>query len=372
MNKWKLMKLAICLLVIVSLMLESRLVVTAEPPSSYSAPPLVSEDEELQEILQSSLSIVEIDKEIERIQARQLILQEQLIDTELRLYEREIDIEQKREQAGKVLVAYYKGERIDLYLSLLKSRNLEQFLFSFEMIEYILSKDREVLDLFIKEQRDLQSLYEQFAAENEQLLYAEQELQQQRERVLTLEKQIDDQLSGRTDAERVELLIKQLTQFWEQQGIAHVEAYFEALAYAMNELPGWLQKNSQYLSYKGFNYTITLPEEVLNQYLQDYDPMFRYFEFDFKEDSITARGKKEDIDIEISGHYSIVEEPSNYIQFTIDELYFNGFSLPDSTKQELAQRFDLNFYPSLLVKFLRARSVAVTENELSIELKLAF
>jgi len=271
-----------------------------------------------------------------------------------------------------VLAAYYKGERIDIYLSILKSNNIEQFLYSLEMIEYILSQDRRLLNSYIEEYEVLKSLYEQFAAENEQLLATEQDLQLQRQRVVDLEQQIDVQLSGRTDAERVTMLIEQLTQFWEEQGIVQVRSYFEALAAAMNELPGWLQKNNQYLSNKGFNYKITLPEDVLNQYLQDYDPMFSYFEFEFNEGSITAHGKRDEIEIEITGQYTVIDEPSNYIQFTIDELYFNGFSLPDSTKQELVQQFDLNFYPSLLVKLLRAKSVEVTDDQLIIELKLAF
>jgi len=352
-------------------MLGSNAIVIAEPAASKSTPPLASEDEELQQILQSSLSVVEIDKEIKRIQDRLPILQAQLADTELKLYEGEDAIEQKRRQAGKVLAAYYKGERIDIYLSILKSENLEQFLYSLEMIEYILSQDRRLLNSYIEEYEALKSIYEQFAEENELLLATEQELQRQRQRVVELEQQIDDQLSGRTDAERVTLLIEQLTKFWEQQGIVQVRAYFEALAKAMNELPGWLQKNNQYLSHKGFNYKITLPEDVLNQYLQDYDPMFAYFEFNFNEGSITAHGKRDGIEIEITGHYTVVDEPSNYIQFTIDELYFNGFSLPDSTMQELAQQFDLNFYPSLLVKLLRAKSVEVNNDQLIIELKLA-
>src|SRR5690606_1940401 len=124
--------------------------VIAEPAAS-STSPLATEDEELHDILQSSLSIVEIDKEIERIQARQLTLQEQILDTELKLYEGEDAIENKRKQAGKVLAAYYKGERIDIYLSILKSKSLEQFLYSLEMIEYILSQDRRLLDAYIED-----------------------------------------------------------------------------------------------------------------------------------------------------------------------------------------------------------------------------
>lgn len=364
-------KLAVCLFAILSLLLVAHSTAIAEPATEPTAPLLEQQDEELQQILQSSLSLVEIDKEIERIQARLQTLQEQLIDTELLLYEREIDIEQKRTQAGKVLAAYYKGERSGIYLSLLKADSFEQFLLSLELIEYILRKDRELLTSYIEQYEDLRSMYEQHAVEQEQLQAMEQQLQRQRERVLQLEQQIDEQLSNRTDAERVALLIEQLTEFWQKEGIEQVKTYFNALARAMNELPAWLQKNKEYISNKGFNYTITLPQDALNEYLRDYDPMFEAFAFQFADGQITAKGENEQLAIEITGHYDVVDEPSNFIRFTIDELLFNGFSLPDTTRQELEQQFDLNFYPGAILKLLRATAVEVNDGQLQIKLKLA-
>lgn len=353
-------------------MISSPIAAIAKPiPSNDNENEMIVDDVELQQILQSSLSVIELDKEIDRIQSRLAALREQLLDTEFSLYENELQIQQKQKAAGNVLVAYYKGERNGIYLSLLKTENVEQFLHALELIEFILKQDRQVLSEYINEYKSLRSLYEQFSAEQEQLLAMEQELKQQRLRVLELEAQIDAQLTGRSDAQRVELLIKELTQMWEEKGVLQVRTYFEKLAHAMNELPAWLQKNKQYMSSKGFTYTISLPDDALNQYLREYDDMFQHFEFQFHEDSITARGEKDDLEIEISGHYSIVEEPSNYIAFTIDQLTFNGFTLPDSTKQELMQQFDLNFYPSLIVKFLRAKEVTLTSEALTIELKLS-
>lgn len=372
------LKLAFCLLATLSLLLTFNLPVIAEPsPQQASAspqvasPPLYGDDEELQRILQSSLSIVEIDKEILRIQERELTLQEQIVDTELLLYDQEIEIEEKRVAAGQVLAAYYKGERSGIYLSLLKVDSFQQFLLSFELIEYIFRKDRQALTAYVEHYEELRGLYEQHAAEQVQLQEIKQQLEQQRERVLALEQQIDEELSGRSDAERVELLIKQLTSYWQEEGLQQVKTYFNVLAQAMNELPKWLQKNKEYISSKGFNYTIALPQDALNHYLRDYDPMFEAFEFQFQDGFITAKGQNDKMTIEITGRYDVVNEPSNYISFTIDELHFNGFLLPDTTSEQLMQQFDLNFYPGAILKMLRASSVEVADELLTIKLKLS-
>lgn len=345
----------------------------ASPVSAEPDPPLQLEglDEELRQILQSSLSIVEIDQEIERIGEKLNNLQQKLMDTELLLYEQEIDIEEKRVQAGRVLTAYYKGERVGIYLSLLQVENFEQLLHSWELLEHIMRRDRDILTTYKEQYEELLTLYEQFAYEQEQLQLMEQQLQQQRKRVLALEQEIDEQLSGRSDAERVAMLIKQLTEHWQQEGIVQVKTYFNKLALAMNDLPKWLQRNKQYMSNKGFTYTITLPQDALNEYLRNYDPMFDAFEFKFQDDKIVAYGENDQLSVEISGQYSIVNEPENYIQFTIEDLLFNGFTLPDTTRAQLEQQFDLNFYPGAILKLLKATSVEVTEGKLTIVLKLS-
>ena len=364
-------RIIICLLAVLMFYTMTTPSAIAEPTMETISPTQTDEDEDLQQILQSSLSVVELDKEIGRISQKLEVLQQTLTLTEDQIAQQEDQIAGKREQAGKVLLAYYMGERDGIFLNFLKSDTLEGILLAIEFVEIIISNDREILTSYVDEYRVLQTSYDTYKIEQDKLTTLQDELKLQRNRVVALEQQIDDQLAGRTDADRVQLLIEQLTTFWEEKGLTEVKTYFEELAKSMNELPTWLQENQQYISMKGFKYTIELPDDALNSFLRSQHNMFNDFEFVFIENAIIAKGKRDNIEIEIQGHYSLIEEPTNYIQFTVDELYFNGFLLPDETKNDLESQFNLNFYPSYILSMLRAKSVTTSDGTLTIELQLS-
>jgi len=367
---YKRVRIFFYLLIIFSLSSLYSFRAAALPVSSISEL-IQNENDDVKNILQSSLSIVELDKEIKQVQDQQAQLELELLEIDSVIIEQELTISNKQEQAGKILRAYYMGEREGLIGGLLRSNTLQSFLLVIEYIELILSHDKHILTSYIEQFRDLESTYELYLNEQNQLKDLEAQLQDQKARVLALEQQVSEQLEGRSDAERIRLLISGLTNFWEDKGLEQVKTYFYELSKAMNDLPAWIQKHSQYFEMKGFKYTITLPDYALNAYLRDYDKMFDHFEFSFSDQTITASGKNEDIEIKISGHYSIENEPQHRIHFTVDELYFNGFLLPDYTKTALEEEFDLNFYPTLIVAFLKAKSVDISDGQLKIELQLS-
>lgn len=360
----------ICLLTILCLSFLYTIRAAALPDTTISEL-IEAENDDVKNILQSSLSIVELDKEILQVQDQQKRIEIELAELDTVILEQEMNIEHKQEQAGNILRAYYMGEREGLIGSLLRSSTLQSFLAAIEYIELILKHDKHILTTYIDQFRHLEHTYEQYIEEQEKLNSLEEQLQAQRARVLALEQQVSNQLEGRTDADRIRLLISGLTTFWEEKGLQQVKDYFYELSKAMNQLPAWIQKNSQYFEMKGFKYTISLPDHALNTYLREYDEMFNDFEFSFAEQKITATGKKDDIEITISGYYSIEDEPKHRIHFTVDALYFNGFLLPDYTKEALEEEFDLNFYPSLILSFLRAKSVSISDGQLIIELQLS-
>src|SRR5690606_35501778 len=121
----------------------------------------------------------------------------------------------------------------------------------------------------------------------------------------------------RSDSERIRLLMEELTQFWETAGLTEVREYFKAISAAMGKLPGWVQENKDMLEVKGFNYTIRVPEEKLNEFLRDQDERFNNFSFSFGDDTITAHGKRDGMEISVTGHYSIQDEPKNGIIFHV-------------------------------------------------------
>ncbi|MUT66211.1 hypothetical protein [Paenibacillus sp. NEAU-GSW1] len=363
-------KIALILVVIISLM-TIQLPVMAEPEPSEAAAPLPADDEQAMQLLEKSLSIVEIDKEIARIQENKQALKTDMDRTNSQLEQQELLIIDKREAAGNVLRAYYMGERDFMYSALFSFRqSLSSWFAVLDYIEIIMSSDRDAINQYVDGYRSLQNNYDKLNAKKDELEAVEQRLHEQRERVLALENQIDDELAGRSDAEKLRLMMSELTEYWETVGIEEVENYFRALAAAMEELPGWIQDNKNYLDIDGLNYTLHIPQDALNAFLREQDKRFEQFSFVFNDGKVTAQGKTANMEISVTGHYTVENEPKNGILFHVDELLFNGFALPDTTRQSLEQQFDLGFYPGKIVSFLKADSVEITDGELTVKLKV--
>lgn len=335
-----------------------------------SAEPLQTDGDDVHSMLEKSLSLVEIDKEIARIQQQKQALLLTLSDTERQLLNQQKLIDELQEQAGGVLRAYYMGDRDFLFTALLSSGSLSELLQIIDYVDILLASDKKTLNGYAKQYEQMKESREQLKEREAELSAMEHKLQAQRERVVALEQQLDEQLSGRSDAERLRLLIGELTSFWETAGIAEVEQYFKALSDAMKQLPAWIQDNDQYLDIEGFNYTLTIPQDDLNAFLRGQDEMFNRFSFEFGEGKVTATGKRDNMEISVTGHYTVQEEPANGIIFHVDELLFNGFALPDTTRDALEEQFDLGFYPGLIISFLKAKSVEIKDGELIVMLSV--
>lgn len=338
-----------------------RLPVLAEPQPAV---------DDIHTLLEKSLSVVEIDKEIVRIQEQkaQVLLAKADTKKELKLQEKQIS--DKQDEAGSILRAYYMGERDFLFTALLSFDSLSDLLQMIDYAEFIFTYDKHTLDTYAEQYRKVQEGYKQLETRQDELTAIEQQLHTQRERVLELEKQLEEQLAGRSDADRLRLLMKELTSYWESAGMKEVKQYFRELSKAMQKLPSWVQENKQLLEIKGFQYTIRVPENDLNTFLRDQNEIFNHFSFQFTNDKVIAQGKRDDMEIRIAGHYTIENEPKNGILFHVDELLFNSFALPDTTRKALEEEFDLGFYPDLIVSFLKAESVEMKDGELMIKLSL--
>ncbi|MFD0962163.1 coiled-coil domain-containing protein [Paenibacillus chungangensis] len=353
------------ILFLISVLLSLRMPVMAMPID----PAATSDD--VRVLLEKSLSVVEIDREIETIKQQQKVLEQSMKLAQDELKKQENDIEAKRNDAGKVLRAYYMGERDMLYAALLSSKSWTTFFSIIDYIDIIISKDKHTLHSYIDQYRRMQESYRELEDRETELAGVEQRLLQQRERVLALEAQLEDELQGRTDADRIRLLMEELTRSWEEEGLAKVQEYFQALASAMQKLPGWISDNKDMLDNQGFQYTITVSEAELNDFLQEQDERFKHFSFQFLDGSVTAYGNKDGMEITVTGHYTVEDEPVNGIMFHVDKLIYNGFSLPDTTRRSLEEEFDLGFYPQLILSFLKAKDVEATDGKLTIKLSIS-
>lgn len=331
---------------------------------------LTPEEQAIQRLLEKSLSVVEIDKEIARVQQEQEAVDAALADTELQVNQKEQEIKQQQDEAGRVLRSYYMGERDWLLEALFNFHSVKEWFMLLDYIELIFTRDRTIMNHYAEQASLLRVQYDKQAEQMQKLEAIEAELLKQRERVSALEREMDEELAGRSDADRIRLLMEELTAYWNNAGIREVRTYFRALADAMKELPDWIQDHKEYLEINGFQYTLRVPEEALNDFLREQNEMFNVFSFRFEDGKVVASGEREGMSIEVAGSYSIDTEPTSSIRFHVDSLTFNGLALPDTTRSELEKTFDLGFYPQKIVSFLTAKEVSVEDGELIVTLSI--
>ncbi|SFS85380.1 hypothetical protein [Paenibacillus sp. BC26] len=339
---------------------------TIFPVFADPAPP---KDEEVRAILEKSLSVVEIDKEIARVKEQQQTILAQLDDSKVKLASQEQSIEKKREEAGKVLRAYYTGERDIFLTALVSADNLSELLQLLDFFDLIFSNDKLTLNTYMKQYRELKKNISKLGTQSEQLAEVEERLTTQRNRVIALQQDVDSSLSGRSDADKLKLLINEFTDFWQNVGLLEVKRYFSALSKAMKQMPAWVQNNKEMLDIDGFNYALTIPDDKLNAFLREQNELFNNFSFAFETDKVIVTGKRDNMEVQLTGHYSLEKDGS--ILFHVDSLIFNGLELPDTTRTALEKEFDLGFYPSKIVSFLKTKSVTVEDGKLLIKLSIS-
>ncbi|MDO7905424.1 hypothetical protein Q5741_03235 [Paenibacillus sp. JX-17] len=327
--------------------------------------------EEVRRILQDSLSIVEIDHEIERIDTEQSKLQSQLAGLRTSLAQQEQDIKEHREKAGRVMRSYYMGERDTLLNLLFKAKSLTQMLTLYDYYQIIISNDQAVLHDYQERYRSMTATQTKLVRASDELSRVKNSLIEQRARVAALQQQVDDHVALSSDPEAIRRMIGELTQYWENVGLHEVKRYFEALASAMQGLPNFIQQQPGAIETNGRNYTIRIEEDAFNDYLRAQNELFQHFAFHFSSEGITASGQQGNLQLSIQGHYTVENDPQNAILFHVDKLIFNQLELPDTTRQTMEEQFDLGFYPEQLISFLKATSVSTSDKELKVELQLS-
>lgn len=333
------------------------------------AEPQLPQDEEVRRILEKSLSVVEIDKEIARTQEQQAAISTKLVQSQDELDNQKESMTKYQEEAGAVLRAYYTGERDFWLTALLSSDNLSSLLMMVDYFDFIFSNDQLTLNTYTKQYRELKNEIAKLDKQSDQLSKVQKRLEEQRNRVAALQEDVDSRLSGRSDADKLRLMINEFNEYWNNVGLLEVKRYFSALSKAMNKLPGWVQENKDMLEIDGFNYTLTIPDEKLNTFLREQNELFNNFAFSFHNDSVEVNGKRDGMEVQLSGHYTVEETGS--ILFHVDELIFNGLALPDTTRQSLEEEFDLGFYPQKMVSFLKTKSVQIEDGKLIVKLSIS-
>ncbi|MGW8442558.1 coiled-coil domain-containing protein [Paenibacillus sp. S33] len=338
----------------------------------YVRPTLAAPSHEENQILQDSLSIVEIDHEIERIsQEQQTLLQRQReLRSNLTVQQEQMTVQRKR--AGSVLRSYYMGERDKLLSVVLGAKSIRQLLSLYDYYLLLISHDQDVLQEYESNYQSMRKTEQQVTQASMELETVRTNLLAQRKRIILLQSRVNDGVNASNDPDTLRKLIGEMTAYWENVGVYEVNKHFKALAQAMQDLPQFIQQQQGAMVTNGKVITISIREEDFNRFLKSENELFNHFNFTFAQDRIMVEGQQGTMKLRVEGHYTVENEPKNAILFHVDRLVFNGLELPDTTRNKLEKDFDLGFYPQQLISYVKATEVRTLAGMLEVKLELNF
>ncbi|WP_342426578.1 hypothetical protein [Paenibacillus sp. FSL L8-0158] len=338
----------------------------------YVRPTLAAPSHEESQILQDSLSIVEIDHEIERIsQEQQTLLQrQQELRSNLTVQQEQMTMQRKR--AGSVLRSYYMGERDKLLSVVLGAKSIRQLLSLYDYYLLLISHDQDVLQEYESNYQSMRKTEQQVTQASMELETVKINLLAQRKRIVLLQSRVNDGVNASNDPDTLRKLIGEMTAYWENVGVYEVNKHFKALAQAMQDLPQFIQQQQGAMVTNGKVITISIREGDFNRFLKSENELFNHFNFTFAQDQIMVVGQQGTMKLRVEGHYTVENEPKNAILFHVDRLVFNGLELPDTTRNKLERDFDLGFYPQQLISYVKATEVRTLTGMLEVKLELNF
>lgn len=326
--------------------------------------------EETRKLLEKSLSVVEIDREIDRISGLKGKTQTDIDHSKQQLAEQEIAIAVQREKAGRVLRSYYMGYK-DFWLSaLLNANSLPEIVRVWDTMDMIVQSDHRTMNGYKTDYQKLKKGYSKLQNDQEDLAAVERQLVAQRERIIALQKDLDQALAASGDEQMLLRLMDELQAYWKNVGLYEVKQHFKALANAMKNLPDYVNKTPGIIQTSGLKTKLTISDDQLNEFLRSEDSRFDDFSFTFDKGLLTMEGDNGNIQVKIQGRYTVEDKPENAIRFHVDTLVFNGLALPDTTRADLEREFDLGFYPQKLIKFVKAQSVEMEDGNLIVQLTI--
>ncbi|WP_244444686.1 coiled-coil domain-containing protein [Paenibacillus camerounensis] len=361
------------ILISVTVLLPPRAAYPSAGNGTAAAPPLSFPDnEETRRLLEKTLSSAEIEKEIARITAEQAVLEEKAAELTKQAAVKQTAISGQQERAGAIVRSYYMGERDGLLSAVLSAKSIGRVLALYDYYEIIIRQDHDILRKYEGEFKDLKATLSAAERSSRELEELKSALVEQQERVAALNEEIEGGIRASSDPESMSALLNEFTKYWENIGLHEVKTYFKALSSAMNRLPQFIQGRDGILTRKGMTYNLALKEEDLNEFLVSQNKLFEGFSFRFESGSVIASGSSGGLTLTLTGRYSIQEEPVSGLMFHIDSVVFNGLELPETTRRDLEDEFDLGFYPGKIVSFLHATEVESKDGVLYVKLSISF
>lgn len=166
--------------------------------------------EETRKLLQESLTISEIDREISRLSQEEQKISEQIIETEKSIVNQQQLVDKSRIHAGKVLRSFYMGERDGLWLLMLNSKSFSDALIVYQYLHAIVENDQRALQKHRKAFQELKDLNLSLALTQSELRVLKAQFIAQRIRVVQLQEQLDSKLAVLDNKEEVLAQIDEL------------------------------------------------------------------------------------------------------------------------------------------------------------------
>jgi len=337
-----------------------------EPPPAYAEPL----SDTTRQLLEKGLSVVEIDREIDRISGLRAEAEKSIAHNETKLAQQQIAIAAQREKAGRVLRAYYMGQKDAMLGVLVSFKSFASLLRSWDLMDAVFEADRNTLERYSREYEAIRAGQDKLRKDKDELSLVAADLERQRDRVAALQEEINRAIDGSADPALARKQLEEMQAYWQNAGLYEVRRHFSVLAKAMNKLPDWIEKHPEALKTKGLSATLTLTDKELNAFLQSQSELLKDFRIAFKQDLLTLSGKSGSMEVVITGTYTVENDPKNAIMFHMNTLVFNGLTLPDTTRDDLVRDFDLGFYPQQFMAYLKADSVSLEDGKLIVKLKI--
>ncbi|TDF96703.1 hypothetical protein [Paenibacillus piri] len=346
---------------------------------SLCRPAAAANTEETKQLLQKGLTVYEADQEIARIEKQENELVRRLASTEQELAAQQALSAEAKRHAAKVLRAYYMGDRESLWMLLFSISSFKDALSTFEYLQMIIRNDHTALKRYSDNQKQLQTLSASLISSKTALQQTKERYIVQKEKLVQLQKQLDEDLAKQSEAAAIIQQMANLTVQWQEKGIPLFKMYFQAMGKAMKQLPEIISDTSNgknnHLIINGLQYTFQITDQELNQFLRGKNELFRNMTFRFSDSRVVATGTQDGMEAFIQGKYELAvkddQQGKSYVRFRIERLQFNGFDLPSTTIEAMEKEFDLGIYPQSLAPFLVVTGVKLEANRLSLMLKLA-
>lgn len=347
----------------VLLFLLFSLIVGSMPINAQSAP----DDPKVRALLQEHLDRVEARREIDKLKIEQLNLEKRALSLQSQLKLQKANVEKQKLQVGRLLRAYYANERPSLLAALLAAESWSDFFLILDFLQIIYDRDREILNAYkldVQLTTNMKNDLDSFRVTIKQSIA---HYESQIKRLDQLNRQLDGKLSKLPDADKVRLLMTQLEEDWLKKGLPAFELYFEIISDSMRYLPEMVDLTQ--VEQSGSKLIVTFTDNQLNQFLAKKNQIFENTRFTFKDNEMWIEGIHEGAALTVMGGYELISPKE--MQFQVNQLIYDGYQLPKSTQDQLATKFDLGFYPTLIHPNIRIDSLVMSNGSLKLVVKFS-